>query len=1640
MNLLRLFSLTVLLYLCLVLPCFSLNKASSQPAQDIIEEINSFHEHGMVTSCIQLNHSIHKIPPDWLYTITPRPESLREFNQKGAFCLGGLEPDTSYSVTFKRGIQLVGGDVTVTTLHTKIRLDSLSPSIILKSPGHILSRGSARGVELLSTNVDKIDLELVRVPERSLNKVLRNIRDNEHSFKEWNFRSFLSNTAALVWKGSIVVDSVRNESSSNIIPIEHILEQQGEGAFALFAAVPGDKKAMMPSQKAGDWNGDMHANVQWLVLTDLGSSVIKFDDGLLVSVRSLSDADTVDGASVQLVTLNNDIVFEGTTGEDGSLMVPKPAVSGKRANAPSHLIVRYKGDFSWVELQDSALDLSRLDIGGRKPPKKIDAFLYTDRGVYRPGETVYLSGLIRDIVGKRTFTDPLDILVYRPNGSLYLRKEVKLSHLDALSQRIELPVEAPRGGWRFVLTEKNNHASELGSIGIDVQDFIPEKLKVQLTSDPTPVSVDHMITAKIQADFLFGAPASKLGVEAEGRVRPMSVADFASMKLSDYSFGDELSDLKTQYLNTKSPNTDITGSSILQFGKWLPKFPVLVGYGKATQPMIAELKVGVQEPGGRTTKAQIKRQLSSGDDMIAVKLPTGGRINRNTGAVIDIRRFDEKIKSKELGNLKWVLQRMRWSWHYDRNNNHWRSHYELVENDVQSGLVTTSHGGAGTITLAPLGWGRYMLTVYDDHQKIYTRHSFYSGWSNNAQTDTPDFLEIIANKNSFKLSDDVEVGLESPFSGQATVTVWANGLKYHRNITVTKGSNHFILKPQPDWFPGVYIVVSAFRPLHRNDGSNPLSSQNYLPIRAMGVLYLAADTNRSLKVSLADMPILQSRQTKTLSISVPALAGKKGYAVVQAVDEGILQLTHFETPRPEKYFFAKRALESLYYDDYNKLLHADGAVGQIQPGGDASAVAESSASVGGSALPVVPTKSVVLYSGDVELDSEGNVLVPLDIPDFNGTLRVMTSVWGQDSFGSADAYWVVRDPFVAEAILPRYLSPGDDTTATLMFANTTDTTVNAVISLHLDGALDATQDSYNVTLEAGQRRQFPYSISANQSGIGSLHLSVTTDSGFSVKRSYKLYSRYPGRGQLVQSSVVSLVPHGKHQITLDFADEFTKTGRSGYVQVGTNGLLNAGVALRKLLSYPWTCSEQTVSKAWPVLLAYSIDPEFVEKTGSGTLDNGITVKDWLRTNLDRILSRQSSSGAIGLWREGDGLVGPFLSTSLVGFLAAAESAGFTLPPNALQSAYKWSYGLINDNRGLNDAGKIEILSSLVRGISKTHHPRALRLARTLAENLDQSDFITMANVAIALYRMGDRERFGSITSKILQRSKQDWDNSIKPTRSYYRSKIAIMAETVEAMHQIGMSSSAVQLEKDLVSKIKPYYSVHEAGKILRAAVSRTQQNSVVVRFNGKTYKSILGSVTIPLPEELLSGKRNSQELESLSGQPIDIQTNMFVLPKISASFESIVSGLVIDKQYFDLEGNKIAADWKIAHVNDRYIVVTSVFKNQQTGRMQVLIKDPVPAGFEIETVLTHKMAKRDFPWIEDLTRVDVQEAHDDAFFAAHMIRWGRYANKWEKIVVAYILRATTPGHYLPASAVAENMYNTEVYGVSSARSLEVVSE
>jgi uncharacterized protein YfaS (alpha-2-macroglobulin family) len=749
-----------------------------------------------------------------------------------------------------------------------------------------------------------------------------------------------------------------------------------------------------------------------------------------------------------------------------------------------------------------------------------------------------------------------------------------------------------------------------------------------------------------------------------------------------------------------------------------------------------------------------------------------------------------------------------------------------------------------------------------------------------------------------------------------------------------------------------------------------------------------------------------------LRISVPQLAGKQGYAVVQAVDEGILQLTKFKTPSPDAHFFAKRALSADFYDDYGKLLRGDGALGDIRTGSD-----QAQGSAGGQSLPVVPTKSIVIYSGVVDLDANGAATVPIDLPDFNGSLRTMVSVWTDESYGAASTDWVVRDPIVAELVLPRYIAPGDSTIATLMLANTTDSATEVKTQIATSGGLNLmSKVSSTQTLKAGERKQLYVKVRAEDTGIGGIEVSVSASNGFAHKRAWEIYSRYAGQGVSLQGKTATIQPQGYGSVSVGM-QSLQRLGRTGVMHVSDEEKFSAAEALSDLISYPYTCSEQTVSKAGPAIRAFQIDPTYVD--GIAKRVHRQTAKAWLQSNVDRIISRQSADGAIGLWRAGDDLVDPQLSTYLVDFLVTAELNGFDLPVDSVATAYAWSYRLTEES-DLAENEKLYVWSELVKAISP-HTKRAVRLARSLADRTSTADVLTISNLAVALRRFGDNAR----ADALVERLGSLLDSPRLRTPGYYDSHASRKAKLAENLFTLN-HPKAIEIWNTAANEVSSYRywwwsSVHEQGALLRAKVAQSTNSPLAIEVKGKRFESRLGSLSVPLDADTMFGAMASLNVRALTDRPLYAKLRVSAPPNPNASLEAVEGEFEIERQVFEFKTGREIASFRKAKVNERYVILLTGNRTRGGDELQVMMKDPVPAGFQIESVISPSIRDESFDWLPELSYVDVTEITDDAFFAASLVDLDRR----NSMRVAYVIRATTPGTYLATQAVMEDMYAPE---------------
>jgi uncharacterized protein YfaS (alpha-2-macroglobulin family) len=309
-------------------------------------------------------------------------------------------------------------------------------------------------------------------------------------------------------------------------------------------------------------------------------------------------------------------------------------------------------------------------------------------------------------------------------------------------------------------------------------------------------------------------------------------------------------------------------------------------------------------------------------------------------------------------------------------------------------------------------YGYYRLEVYDPASGAASSNRFYAGWGAAPGTgDTPDKLQLVADKPLYTAGDMAKVLIKAPFAGEVLITIATDRILEAWTVDATPDGRSIEIPVDAAWGPGAYVLASAFRPGREGEHG---------PGRAIGIAWLGLDpAQRSLKVSFDPPADVKPRAAIDLRVKVEGLTdGQQAYVTVAAVDEGVLQLTDFVTPAPQDYFFGKRSLGVYLRDLYGQLIDGRGGKrGEIREGGDANALGQRGAP------PEI--KLVALYSGILKLDGQGRASVHLDIPDYNGRLRLMAVAWDASKVGAGELGLVVHDPVVATVALPRFLAPGD---------------------------------------------------------------------------------------------------------------------------------------------------------------------------------------------------------------------------------------------------------------------------------------------------------------------------------------------------------------------------------------------------------------------------------------------------------------------------------------------------------------------------------------------------------------------------------------------------------------------------------------
>ncbi|MEL6569062.1 MAG: alpha-2-macroglobulin [Pseudomonadota bacterium] len=1518
-------------------------------------------------------------------------------------CVGGLEFGTSRTAILKSGLPAADGRALETTEDVPIDFADRPPYVGFRGAGVILPREEADGLPIETVNVEQVNITVSHVPDRVLydKSIDQGATAQQGSYTYLYGDRRASDVAEEIWSGTMRVDALQNAPVTTVFPLSDVIGALEPGAY--FVEIE-DAKDLASNA------GPPASAKRWIMLTDLALTAYRGEHGLDLTLRSLRDGQEVVDANVQLVAYNNDVLAEQRTGADGRVSFDKPILAGT-GNAAPKLVLAYgaRGDLAVLDLTRAPVDLSELGTGGRATPGPVDAYLYTDRGIYRPGETVFITSLLRDRAARAIDGRSGQLVVYRPNGLEAQKLRFTEAEGGAVALDYIMSRDAARGVWRAVL--EMDGSGRAGEVSWSVEDFVPQRIAVELeTDEDTPIRAGTTRDVQVNARFLYGAPGAGLEVAARARVQ-RDPSPFEG--LDGFSFGRHDEQFREELIELGNTVTDGAGVATLVLE------PRRRGQSSSF-PLRLNTVVDVEEPGGRAVSESVRIPYRPSQLYLGIKpgferrAPQGEPVSFEIAAV----GADGGLAGTE---LSWKLLSINYHYDWYRDGERWRWRRSRTVDEVREGILSTAQGATGEITVTDLDWGSYELML-DGPAGAEASKAFYVGWGGSVSDDgveAPDRVEVSMVDDSVLPGRNAEFVIVPPYDGEAQIVVATDRILTVETRPVTAEGTRVTLPVSEDWGEGAYVMVSVFT------ARDPVLDAK--PRRAVGVVYAPVDMGeRTFDLAINAPDVVRPDREQLIEVEITGGPRQPVFLTLAAVDEGILQLTKFQSPDPVSYFFGKKALGVSLYDDYGRLLDPNlGLPAEVRSGGD---------QLGGEGLSVVPTKSVALFSGIVDVGRSGSAKVRFDVPDFNGELRLMAVAWSEEGLGSASRPITVRDPAPAELILPRFLAPGDEAVVTASLDNVELSTGEFVANVTGAGNVTPLDGNISRTLPQGQRADVPVRISAGDEGISRLRLAVNGPDNFGADREYQIQTRSP---YLPITRIDSeLMSSGEtFALSRDMVDGLVP-GSVDVVVSYSSLPVDENALYASLARYPYGCTEQTISRAMPLIYAEQL-------VALGADGDAAEARTEVQAAINRVLNRQSADGAFGLWREGDRSASPWLGAYTTDFLYRAKAAGYSVPNEALDRASDalqtiasgdaWRvYGYDTDvweSRWHNDTqAKLMDRSApyALYVLAQSGQADVSRLRYLHDRELDDMESpLAQAQLGAALALMGDRSR--ALNAFAAAEAGLGYDND----GDYYQTPLRDIAAILALAHEAELESVVERLAERLGSDIPDpsELTTQEKAFLLLAVNALTGGDADAFRMkveglgrgndNDRRYR-IAESQISPDVTFTYEGDAPVYRTVFVTGSPVEAP------PPIS-------SRLDITKRYFDLRGR--AVDLGNVDQGDQIVTVITLDPGERRTN-PLIVADLLPAGFEIETILRPADGRREgtddgaFAWIGAIAQPKTAEARDDRFVAAIDVRS-------QNRTLAYVVRAVTPGQFAVPGAVAEDMYRPLVQARSRASALSV---
>ena len=1523
-----------------------------------------------------------------------------------------VEPNKTYTLTIAAALTAADGSRIGRDIEMKVFTGELEPAVGFASQGSVLPAKDSRGLPVVSVNVAEVDVEFLRVREASLPRFFAEYqrggrRGSWELDPSWydesdeDSRPPISKLAEPVYVNRFVLGGARNERVLTHLPVQDIAELQQPGLY--FAVM----------KKAGAFKDDY--DTAFFTVSDIGLHVRAYKDKLFVHTASLADGDALANAELRVLDARGAPVFRGKTDGNGN------AVLDYTLDA-AHVLTAARGkDVSMLPFNQPALDLSEFAVSGRGQAW-FDVFAWSGRDLYRPGETVRVSALLRDNDGKPVVTkngkaQSLFVRLKQPDGKTFVESRIEPGAQGYFRFEKAIPVEAPTGKWQVEFRTDPASKEAVQGMALRIEEFLPERMKLDLDSADPILHPGEPLRLRATGAYLYGAPASGNRFTAKLAV---TVDQHPLAQAKGYFFGDPTVELPKEAKDVVEGTLDAEGK--------LAQDIALPAEVKGNTPVKAIVSGSLYESGGRSVNRSVERVLWPADALVGVRplFDDADGADANANARFELMRFGPDGAPRPLKGLKVTLVREHrdYHWSFDDDTG-WD--YDFTRRFENKQVLTLDAGATAVRFDVPVEWGEYRIDVFDPATRLTSRYPFHAGWgwddANRGLDARPDKVKLALDKTAYRAGDTLKATLTPPHPGKGLLLVESDRMLFVQAIDVKPGTVVEVPVTK-DWERhDVYVTALVFR-----GGS---ATSKITPARAVGVAHVPMDRrDRKVAVGLAVKPRVRPEQPLQVIVSAPALAGKQAYATVSAVDVGILNITRFPVPDANAHFFAQRRLGVDAYDIYGRVIESfEGGIAKMRFGGDMPLAALPQAR-----RPTARVQTVDLFAGPVQLDAKGNARVSLAVPDFNGTLRVSALVYSDTQYGNRDAETVVRAPIVAEASMPRVMAPGDRATVTLDITNFTGKP--GEFKVRVDGIGPASVGEGSRTLQlAGEAKSTLSFPLAAQEGFSVAQVRVRVDgNGAKVDRKYDLPVR-PAWPSVVRSRTQVLGEGSAATMDAGFADGLMPGSVSARMLVSAVPPIPFAAALKGALDYPYGCAEQTTSKGYAALL---LDAASAKQFGVGGLD-AAKRRARMEGAFGRLASMQVASGHFSMWGSDD-YVDPALTPYIVEFLLDAREGGFAVPDAVLQKALqRLSEDLLAGGHEFYGRDQREYLKFAYQahaGYALARVNRApLGTLRALYDNERKKALkgLPLVQLGLALAMQGDKVRGQKAIAEgfAFQGDRVGYLGD-------YGSPLRDGALMIALTHERGYAKPAfdakvIDLGRDLDARRNaPWFYLSTQEQIALARLGKA--------LLADQKKQVAGTLTTAAGVEAIAAAKafgRDFDFAALAkgvrfvpqGEPpFYASLDVAGVPRSAPAADASV--IKVERALYGTDGKP----WTPRPLKEGEALIVRVSITADRDMPDALLTDLLPAGLEIENFNLGDGKQ----WADvvvdgiDITsrggeaEIRHEEFRDDRYIAALELGAGSRARLF------YLVRAVTPGTYTAPPSLVEDMYRPALRGVGKA--------